>query len=806
MKNFSIEYTDIISWNHFIETNHLAAQSNILIQVFTPIECPKTLKKLVTGLHDRLPQAIIVGCTSDGGIFNKQVVGSDKTLLLISVFESTKIKAMYWPLGTEQFTTGIQVASSIVESDTQAVIAFADGLKANGEDLLNGFNSIAPDIPIAGGLAGDNWKFEQTFTFYQNEVLENAIVAVSLSNHDLQVHTDYLFEWQPVGKKMVVTKANKNQLFELDSKTAQEIYSHYLGLSEHDDFMACAAEFPLMILRNDMELARCPLATGENGSIYFAGNFSENDKVQFCYAHSHHIQTAHSHSMNRMLSKPVEAAFIYSCGARKHFIPKQVSEEIIRYQQFGDVGGVFLYGEFFHQDNKHAFLNHTLTTLFLSESKAGYEQTPTIVQGKNQLFDSTMIRLFNLIEATSNELNQLNGQLIEQVQEKSQKLVEQQIRLQQAQKMEAIGQLTGGIAHDFNNILASIMGYSQLASEKFGVNNEQLNRYLSTINQASERAKNLISNMLDFSRHRSRNLQETAVDKVFFETIGLLAPTIPSSINFVYECENNLSKMVLDPTQFQQVMMNLVINARDSLKRKGSIFVSLSVEHSVKQHCSSCFEDFNGCFLKLQVKDDGEGISQQNIDRIFEPFFTTKSNENGSGMGLSVIHGIVHAHQGHIEVHSTPNQVTAFSLYFPYQQSLSNGSQEQLEDNSQVHDQKSNKTILVVDDEELIISMLSAFLSDHYTVITAKNGYSALKKIQQHSIDLIITDQTMPEMTGLELTQAIKGLFPKLPIIISSGYSEDVGEHNIDKFGINHFLKKPANLQDLLSIVNQLIE
>ena len=806
MQNFTIEYTDVVSWQNFVNTHGLTNKENILLQIFSPAIGAEHLATKVKDIQQVLPKAIIIGCTSDGGILDKSVVGDKRVLLLISVFENTQLTAQHWQLTEDHLRVGELAAKSLVQSNTKAMIAFADGLKANGEDLLNGINNIAPSVPVAGGLAGDDWRFEQTFVIHQDRVLENALVMVALNSDTLQVNSDYLFEWQPVGKVMSVSKAIKNQLFELDNKSVQEVYCHYLGLSDDDDFMACAAEFPLMILRDNMTLARCPLAMGEDGSMYFAGNFTEKDQVQFCYAHSHHIQKAHAVSMQRMLSKPVEAAFIYSCAARKHFIPEQVSEEVRQYQQFADVGGVFLYGEFFHRQDKHAFLNHTLTALFLSESAEGHKQENIPDKQASGIENNTMNRLFNLIEATSTEINQLNWQLTEEVEKKSKQLLEQQARLQQAQKMEAIGQLTGGIAHDFNNILASIMGYSQLASEQFSSGNAQLGHYLHTINNASERARDMISNMLAFSRHRSRNPQLTRADKVLEETLALLAPTIPSSINLTFDCAQNLAAIMLDPTQLQQVVMNLVINSRDALYGKGNINITLDIRENTVQHCNSCFAKFSGSFLKLTVKDDGPGIPDQNLARIFEPFFTTKSSEKGSGMGLSVIHGIVHAHGGHIKVGSIPYQQTAISLYFPYQ--AGEVAEKQAKENKSELQASSlaDKTILIVDDEPLVADFLASYLSyHHFEVITAENGRMALEKLNEHCIDLIITDQTMPEMTGIELSQAVRGLFPHLPIILSSGYSDEVGEHNFHKFGINLFLKKPSKTEELIHAINKLL-
>ena len=805
MDNFTAEYTSRSAWKTIVNNNNLAQAENLLIQVFTPIDCPVKLQTLCQNIIDLVPNATLIGCTANGTANNQAIVGDSKTILIISQFIQCQVSAKHWQLGESHFENGIEIAASLVNKDTKAIIAFADGLKTNGEALLKGFNSIAPEIPITGGLAGDDWQFKQTFVIHQNQVLENSIVAVALNSDHLHVHSDYLFEWQPVGKEMTVTAADDNHLLSLDNIPVQKVYQHYLGLNEEDDTLLCAAEFPLMILRDYMSLARCPLSLGSDGSMYFAGNFSVNDKVRFCYAHSQRIQTAHALSIARMRSKAVEAAFIYGCGARKRFIPQQVATEIAQYQQLGDVAGGFLYGEFYHQNNKHAFLNHSISALFLSESDKGNLATDSSTPYQQS---STTDRLFNLIEVTSNELNELNSRLSNKVEADSKQLLTQQEKLQQAQKMEAIGQLTGGFAHDFNNILASIIGYTQLAQAQFGQNNDQLAKYLTTIDRASERAKELISKLLTFSRHSSNKAELTDIEKLFSDTATILAPTIPSSINLSFDCEKNLSPLFIDPNQFQQLLMSLVINARDALISHGNINVSIDIKRNIMQNCSSCGQDFSGTYLRLTVKDDGQGIIAANLKRIFEPFFTTKSLDKGSGMGLPVVHGIVHSHKGHIKVRSVAHQQTAFSIYFPYQEraNLIKTETKVLVKNTTVTSSSENKLILIVDDEPLILDFLASYLNHYnFNVITAVNGRLALDKVNTYPIDLMITDQTMPEMTGVELSQSIRSLFPQLPIIISSGYSEEVNEQNIHQFGINHFIKKPAKPDQLLQAINALL-
>lgn len=240
-------------------------------------------------------------------------------------------------------------------------------------------------------------------------------------------------------------------------------------------------------------------------------------------------------------------------------------------------------------------------------------------------------------------------------------------QLQQAQKMEAIGHLTGGIAHDFNNMLASIMGFTQLAmelSEEY--ENEKLDEYLQEVNLAGERARDLIAQMLSFSRRNDKKeLLPLELPLMIKEVTTLLRPMLPSSIEINYQTDTDIPKVKADPVKMHQVLMNLCINARDALEGHGKIELSLKSITLDGVACSSCHKPITGKFIEIVIEDNGSGIEKKNINKIFDPFFTTKEVGKGTGMGLSVVHGIMHDHHGHIILTSRPDQGTKFQLLFP---------------------------------------------------------------------------------------------------------------------------------------------
>ncbi len=390
-----------------------------------------------------------------------------------------------------------------------------------------------------------------------------------------------------------------------------------------------------------------------------------------------------------------------------------------------------------------------------------------------------------------------------------------QRQLQQTQKMEAIGQLTGGIAHDFNNVLASIMGYTGLANRRAKKSNDDLiEGYLSQIHRAGERARDLVQQLLAFSRGDVGGLQILEPEPLANEAIKMLISLIPSSISLNLKIRsNNLKHYIeVDPVQFNQSIMNLVINAKDAIVADtGEINVSIEYLPKVKGICDSCHSTFSGKFIRLSVSDNGIGIHNDILSRIFDPFFTTKEVGKGSGMGLSMLHGIVHGSGGHIVVKSNnphAKKGTTIQVYYPEVKSNS-VEENKLEYTPEIIKNKNiGKTILVIDDEPLITQYLTDLLSSEgYKVISFNESIQGLDYFKAHNnhIDMIITDQTMPELTGLELAKNIQTSGYKIPIILCTGYSDFADDIMESDHGIDVFFDKPFDDSQLLLSITKLI-
>jgi len=378
-------------------------------------------------------------------------------------------------------------------------------------------------------------------------------------------------------------------------------------------------------------------------------------------------------------------------------------------------------------------------------------------------------------------------------------------KLQQSQKMEAIGTLAGGIAHDFNNILTAIFGNVELAKIKADKSNP-LNEHISSIGKSAIRAKDLVDQILTFSRKTEKEKYPLRVELVLEEAIKLLRSSIPTTIEITKDI-NSQGTVLADPTQLHQVIMNLCTNAYHAMREKGGLLgVSLKEVAITSDDIAMGLELNPGKYLQLEVSDTGCGMNQETKDKIFDPYFTTKEHGGGTGLGLAVVHGIVKGHNGHITVYSEPSQGTTFHVYLP----LSEEDAITVKIISETeHLAGGSEHIMFVDDEEKNASVAKEILSKQgYQVDIFTNGVQAWQEFQKQpdGYDLVITDMTMPFMDGAELAQKILEIRPSLPIILCTGYSEMINREKSLAMGISEYLQKPMAMSMLAKSVRQTLD
>ncbi|MCA1804674.1 MAG: response regulator [Xanthomonadaceae bacterium] len=382
-----------------------------------------------------------------------------------------------------------------------------------------------------------------------------------------------------------------------------------------------------------------------------------------------------------------------------------------------------------------------------------------------------------------------------------------QRQLQQAHKMEALGQLTGGIAHDFNNILGAIIGYTDLALERFAPGGEgKLGEYLNQVYRAALRARDLIAQMLAYSRGGGSSTQVLPMEPVVREVIKMLRSAMPATMEFHTEFAPDTSMVSIDPVQLHQVIMNLCINARDAMEGHGRMDVCIAPVRDLRAICASCHRPVEGDFVQLEIRDTGTGIAADVLPRLFEPFFTTKPVGSGTGMGLPVVHGILHEHGGHLLVDTTIGEGSCFRLLLPALAAME--VREEPREYVATTQVQGHGHVLVVDDEPRLVAYYAELLeAQGYRVTGVTDGREALRyfRASPGDIDLVITDQTMPEMTGASLVRQLLELRPDLPVILCSGYSDEIDARGAQELRVAAYFQKPVIAGELLARVGELL-
>ncbi|MCP4339505.1 MAG: PAS domain S-box protein, partial [Desulfobulbaceae bacterium] len=382
-------------------------------------------------------------------------------------------------------------------------------------------------------------------------------------------------------------------------------------------------------------------------------------------------------------------------------------------------------------------------------------------------------------------------------------LLEQQ--LHQGMKMEALGTLAGGIAHDFNNILAAMIGYGEIAQSRLA-SDHPAKKDLDQVIAGGDRAVDLVKQILTFSRQESYGqFRPLKMQYIIQEAVKLLRPSLPATIELEHEIDNSCRSILADPGQIYQVLMNLCTNARQAIgDEHGRITIKLSEKNAAEEIVGGSVEkEGSGVLLDLEVSDTGCGIEGDRLDRIFDPFFTTKKKEQGTGLGLAVVHGIIKKHKGEIHVASKVGVGTTFHVYLAVD--------GRAVDSRKVKEPKGlggNERIMVVDDEALVAEMLRVALQMvNYDVTMYLDSIAAVKEFRMNPdcYDLVITDMIMPDMTGAELAREFLALRSDIPIIMCTGHSENFDKNRAKQLGIKELLLKPVKKETLYKVIRRVL-
>jgi PAS domain S-box-containing protein len=460
----------------------------------------------------------------------------------------------------------------------------------------------------------------------------------------------------------------------------------------------------------------------------------------------------------------------------------------------------FLWNESIHEDDKKLIERTILQSKKKNEFEVEYRIKDT--QGNWHWFLDRSIGIRQSPEETL--IEGLAIDITERENAENEKIA-LQTRLNQAQKMEAIGTLAGGIAHDFNNILGAILGYTEMALADIPPDSKVAND-LQRVMKAGNRAKDLVRQILTFSRKSDQELKPLRIQVVVIEALKLLRSSIPTTIEISQNIDPDCGAVLADTTQIHQVIMNLCTNAYHAMgETGGKLGVSLESIDLTPEGVSSKISLQPGSYVKLEISDTGRGIMKANLERIFEPYFTTKAKGEGTGLGLSLVHGMVISFGGDIAVYSELGKGTVFQIYLP----IVRESKEVIPAKDTAPLPTGDERIILVDDDKELAQMNKTVLESlGYKVTALTSSAETLDTFQKDpdGFDLVLTDMTMPNITGSELSERILAIRPDIPIILCTGYSGLINEEKAKKLGIREYVMKPVTMKSLAKVVRKVLD
>lgn len=656
MITYNTYYNNIDELSEFISSHKkIASSKTLLIQIFSGVIDLNILQELASFLSENIPHANIIGSTTDGEILEDKVT-TQEIVISFSIFEKStiKINCLETICNEESFVCGAEIANNLLEKDSKVLILFASGLCVNGEEFLNGIQSVNQEIIVAGGLSADNANFKESYLICNNKIQTTGAVGVSINSTELIVQNKYSLAWDNLGRKFKVNKSLNNRVYEIDGRTPYDLYKHYLGDEVAKNLPGIGIEFPLIIQKDGNKIARAVIKLHDDGSMTFAGNIKQGAEVRFGIGNIEELLNG-SYKLSQSLKQyNNESIFIYSCMARRRYLEDKASLDIKDFSNIASVSGFFTYGEFFSTKNSNEFLNESLTLLALSEDSTKVEDVQSV---KKQDFSDSLLKqkaLSNIINKTSEELDYLNATLEKKVIEKAQENMKHEKYIFEQDKQAQMGDMIANIAHQWRQPLSAISSNASsiLVQEKLGITKSE--ELVSTMEQIIKNTQFLSETINTFRNFIKEDNEKK--DVIIQERLDLVLEIISTTLN---DCNikliNNIdySKPIqknITTGELSQVILNLINNAKDILLDK-------KIKNPwVKIECSCINEN-----IVISIEDNAGGIKEDIINKVFDPYFTTKHQSQGTGIGLYMSRNIIEDHlQGKLYVKNSQNGAMFF--------------------------------------------------------------------------------------------------------------------------------------------------
>jgi len=637
-------YKDKASLLNWINAKELNTKSGCLVQIFSGIIDKQILQGLSYTIHKNLPKAHIIGSTTDGEIYDGNI-STKKIMISVTVFERSSISSYSAEYDSSSYLLGKDVASNLDASDVKVLILFTSGFEINGEEFLRGVRNIsAGRYLVSGGMAGDNAKFIETHVVHNDNVMLNGAVGVALKGDSLFTHNQYKFGWDSIGLPLIVTKSDKNRIYEINNMPVKEIYRKYLGDVAAENLPKIGVEIPLILERDGVKIARACINMLDDNSLIFAGNVYEGEIVQFGIGSIESMLQDSIDSSEHIRKHFIpESMFIYSCMARRRLLKQKSSFELNMFKNICTISGFFTYGEFYSTKDDNYLLNQTMTILALSEKNSPSENQQYIdINDSNQkTLDNT-----TLMSAIAHMTNVIALEWQNKIDQEIQKNKQQDKQLLQQAKQAQMGEMIGMIAHQWRQPLNAISAKSinlSLLSNMGQLDDAQVKESSEFIQNQCQKMSSTINTFMEFIKpaHDAKAFKILHSIESIMQIMGtqLLNHDIHVEI---HATDENISINGHEDL-LEQVIINILSNARDAFEDKDSNnkYINIMVESK------------NDLPIII-IEDNAGGIDKDVKDKIFNPYFTTKEQGKGTGLGLYISLDIMKkSFQGNLSHHNT---------------------------------------------------------------------------------------------------------------------------------------------------------
>lgn len=644
MKIYTYRFVSHEDFAEFIIQKELSLAPNIFVMCYSGIDDQAINQDILNCIKTLLPQASIMGSTTDGEIFETEVM-VHSFVLSLTTFESTTLQIELFSAEEDSFKAGQMIAQEGVRLGAKVAIIVADGIVTNGDFLMDGVNSVAPSLVVAGGLAGDNGRYEESFIFCDTQIKSKSIVVGYLISDTLEVYHTKSFNWAPMGPKFKVTRADKNCIYTVDNISVLELYRKYLGSALAQKLPQGGIEFPFVFYKEGHLIGRAPIRLNGDGSVVFAGNISEGEIIQFGFGDIDAILADAREIISDLAEFGPEKVMVFSCMTRKNFLGEDANNDFEGLSSIAPTTGFFTYGEFFHDsDHKCNFLlNETMTVLGLKEantaSRANVHKTTDLPKKRimpNHRYSDTFDALLHIGRQTALELYALNSTLNDRIDEALKRYhASEELIIIQA-RSAIIGEMLSMIAHQWRqplSIIGMVVSKMRLLALNAKVKDEEFLTDISVVDRNVNYLSNTIEDFKNFFKPEVKKEWHSA--SMICEQLQSLADPILKMYKIDLEITlKDDKKFFIYGSELVQVLLSIISNSKDAISEQQNEDGKIVIV---------CEYKALKAMYRFSITDNGGSIAPEMIKVMFEPYVSSKGI-TGTGLGLYMAKTIIEKH------------------------------------------------------------------------------------------------------------------------------------------------------------------